>query len=88
MIGGADVDRVALGDEQLADGAGERRRQLDQRLRRLDLDEHVVDGDRVAGRDLPRHDLGLGQALADIGEEERLDVLIRHPFASADEVRQ
>ena len=70
MIGRADLDGVALVDEQLADGAGERRRQLDERLRGLDLDEHLVDGDGVAGRDLPRDDLGLGQALADIGERE------------------
>ena len=71
MIGDSDVDGVALGGEQLADRSGERRRQLDERLRGLDLDEHVVDGDGVAGRDAPRHDLGLGETFADIGEDGR-----------------
>ena len=67
-----DVHRVALGGEQLAHGARERRGQLDQRLRGLDLDEHVVDRDAVARADPPLDDLGLGEAFADIGEDERL----------------
>ena len=45
--------------------------QLDQRLGRLDLDDDVVDLDGVAGLDLPGDDLGLGQALADVGQAER-----------------
>ena len=84
MIARTDVDRVALGGEQLADGAGERRRQLDERLRGLDLDEHVVDGDRVAGGDAPRHDLGLGETLADVGEEEGLGA---HPVSFREQRR-
>jgi len=66
----ADLDRLALLDEQCGNGAGERRRQLDERLRGLDLHEHLVDGYPVAGLDLPRDDLGLGQALADIRQRE------------------
>ena len=49
----ADVDRLALRHEELGDDAGVGRRQLDQRLGRLDLDDDVVDLDRVAGLDLP-----------------------------------
>ena len=49
--------------------AGVRRGQLDQRLGGLDLDDDVVDLDGVALLDPPGHDLGLGQALADVGEQ-------------------
>ena len=72
MIGAPDLDRLALGGQQLADRAGERRGQLDERLGGLDLDDHVVDGDGVTGGDAPRHDLGLGEAFADVGEDEGL----------------
>jgi len=67
---GAHVDGLARGDEDALDDAGERRRQLDERLGRLDLDEHLVDRHGVAGGDLPLDDLGLGQALADVGQGE------------------
>ena len=66
----ADLDRVALGHEQARDGAGERRRQLDERLRGLDLDEHLVDGDLVPDRDAPLHDLGLGETFTHVGQGE------------------
>ena len=69
----ADGDRLALGDEQAGDGAGVRRRQLDQRLGGLDLDDDVVDRDDVADLDLPGHDLGLGETLADVGQ-----LVLRH----------
>jgi hypothetical protein len=69
-----DVDGLALRHEQLGDDAGIRRRQLDERLRRLDLDERVVDLHGVAGLDPPRDDLGLGEALPGVGEAELLDV--------------
>ena len=67
---GADGDGVALGDEQRVDGPGVGGRKLDERLRRLDLDDHLVDRDLVAGRDLPGDDLRLRQALADIRQGE------------------
>ena len=70
MIGVPTSTVVALLGEQRGHGAGERRRQLDQRLRGLDLDQHLVDRDGVAGLDLPRDDLGLGQTLAHIRQRE------------------
>ena len=54
----------ALGDEQLGHRAREGARQLDGRLRGLDLDDQLVDLDDVAGPHVPAQDLGLGQALA------------------------
>jgi hypothetical protein len=69
---GPDRDGLTLGGEELADRAGERRGQLDERLGRLDLDEHVVDLDGVAGRDAPLDDLGLGEAFADVRQVEDL----------------
>ena len=52
------------------DDAGERRRQLHDRLGGLELDDGLVDRHLVAGRDEPRDDLGLGEALAEVGEDE------------------
>ena len=49
-------------------GAG----QLDGSLGRLDLDDRLVDHHRVTDRDVPGEDLALRQALADVGEAERL----------------
>ena len=66
----ADRDGLALGHHQPLHDAGERRRQLDQRLRGLDLDHDLVDGDGVALLDLPGHDLGLGETLAHVGQLE------------------
>jgi hypothetical protein len=45
-------------------------RQLDRGLRGLDLDDGLVDHDRVAGGDVPGEDLGLGEAFAHVGEPE------------------
>jgi hypothetical protein len=45
-------------------------RELDKRLRSLNLHEHLVYRDLVAGLDLPRHDLGLGEAFSHIRECE------------------
>ena len=56
-------------DEQGPDGAGERRRELHERLRRLELDQHVVDLDDVALGDPPGDDLGLEQALARVRQQ-------------------
>jgi hypothetical protein len=71
----ADPDGDALCGVQCDDTAGERRRHLDDRLRRLDLDDVLVSGDLVALGDEPAHDLSLGEPLAEVGEEERL---LRH----------
>jgi hypothetical protein len=55
---------------QLRDRARERRRDLDGRLRRLDLDEGLVQLDGVALGHEPRDDLSLLETLAEIGERE------------------
>jgi hypothetical protein len=67
-----DLDRRALGDQQPRDDTRPRARQVDQRLRGLDLDDRLVDLDAVADRDVPRDDLGLGEALAGVGQGELL----------------
>jgi hypothetical protein len=69
----ADLDRGAGLDEQLGHDPRERAGQLDERLGRLDLDDRLVHGHRVADRDVPGDDLGLGQALAGVGEAELLE---------------
>ena len=68
----ADVDGVTLGGQQLGHHTRERAGQLDERLGGLDLDDHLVDRDGVADRDPPLDDLGLGEALAGVGEKELL----------------
>jgi hypothetical protein len=68
--GGAHLDGVALGDQQLADDARIGRGQLDERLRRLDLDDDLVDLDGITRGDLPRDDLRFGEAFADIRQRE------------------
>jgi len=67
---GSDIHRLALLDEDRRDCPHERRRKFNEGLRGLDLDQHLVDGDRVARLDLPGDDLGLGEALADVREQE------------------
>jgi hypothetical protein len=67
-----DLDGRALGDEQPRDDARPRARQVDQRLRGLDLDDRLVDLDVVADGDVPGDDLGLGEALAGVGQGELL----------------
>ena len=64
-----DRDGRALLDEDRGDRAGVGRRQLDQGLGGLDLHDDVVDRDHVADLDLPGHDLGLREALADVGKQ-------------------
>jgi hypothetical protein len=65
-----DGNGLALGHHQLRNDAGERRRQLDQRLGGLDLDQDLVDRDGVTLLDLPGHDLGLGETLTHVGQLE------------------
>ena len=52
---------------QLHDRARVGARQLDGRLRRLDVDERLVQRDDVAHVDLPGDDLGLDETFADVG---------------------
>ena len=69
----ADLDRLTRRGEQLDHGARKGARQLNDRLLGLHLHEDLVQLDRVAGGDMPRHDLRLGEALAQVGQEERSD---------------
>jgi hypothetical protein len=76
----ADVDGLALLDEEGGDRAVPRAGQLHDGLRGLDVHDDLVDFDRVARLDVPRHDVGLGEAFPDVGELE----LSRHsPFLPA-----
>src|SRR5690606_31242475 len=75
----ADLDRDPGLDEQLADRALPRGRQLDGRLRRLDLADDLVDRDGVARLDPPADELGLGEPLTDVGQGELAD---RHGLTS------
>ena len=70
--GRTDLEGLALGAVQGRDDARERARDLDHGLGRLDVGEHLVHGHRVALGHAPRHDLGLGQALAEVGQAEGL----------------
>ena len=71
---GADGQHLPRLAVQPVHQAGVRAGHLDHGLGRLDLDHDLVDGDLVADRDQPAHDLGLGQALAEVGQQERLGV--------------
>ena len=64
----------ALGDEDHQHGAGIRRRDLDRRLVRLDLDERIALGDHISLSHEPAGDLALGEALP----EPRQLELVRH----------
>jgi hypothetical protein len=57
----------------IEDGSRVRAGQLDHGFRRLDFEQELVEFDRVADGDPPRHDLGLGEALADIGKIEMVE---------------
>ena len=70
---GTDVDRLALGGMQRGDHAGERRRQFDDGLRRLDVGDDLVELDAIADGDAPGDDLGLGEALTEVGQREVAD---------------
>ena len=72
--GGADVDGLALGEVQRHDLAGERRGQLHQGFRRLDLDDDLIGLDDVSRLHGPRDDLSLGESFPDVGERELLDL--------------
>jgi len=77
--GRAHLDSVALAHEQLGDDAVYGARQLDQGLRRLDLDERLVHLDAVTHGDSPRDDVGLGETLTRIGQRKLLKD--RHEFS-------
>ncbi len=66
----ADRDRVAGSSMQPSDPARERRRHLDGRFRRFDLDERLVQRDLVALGDEPVAHDGLLEAFAQIRENE------------------
>ena len=57
-------------DEQSSDATGEGRGELDDRLGCLDVDDRLVDRDLIADADAPADDLGLGEALTDVGQRE------------------
>ena len=67
---GADRDDLTLADEDARDDAGGRRRDLDDRLVGLDLDERVILADLLPLRNEPACDLALRQALAEVGQPE------------------
>jgi hypothetical protein len=66
----ADRDDVSRRGVQGLHGAGEGRRQLDDRLGRLDLGDRLIEGDLVTLGDEPLHDLCLGQPLTEVGQAE------------------
>ena len=68
------VNRDSRLDEQRLHHPRIRRRQLDRRLGRLYLHHDLVHRQRVAHRNVPGENLGLGQTLANIGHRERLNV--------------
>ncbi len=57
---------------QRDDGALVRARQFDGRLSGFDVDQGLVQDDRVADVHLPGHDLGLDETFADVGQQEDL----------------
>src|SRR5699024_3969967 len=63
-------DGVTGGGVEADDAPGIRAGEFDDGLRGLDLDDHLIDVDLVADGDLPRDQLGLGQTLAEVGEDE------------------
>ncbi len=69
------ADLAAQGD----DGAGDRRRNLDRRLVGHDGGEDLVLQHRLADLDVPFDDLGLGDALADIGHLDDPRAHLRPP---------
>ena len=66
------------GGQQLDHGAGVGARQLDDRLLGLHLDEDLVEGNLVTHGHVPGHDLGFGQPLPQVGQQEVLER--RHPW--------
>ena len=68
---GTDRHLVADLTREFDDGAGDGQFHLDRRLVGHHVGELLVFLDAVADLDVPRDDLGLGNAFADIGELER-----------------
>jgi hypothetical protein len=66
----ADGERLPGADVELRDRAGERRRHLDRRLGRLDLDEGLIELDRVALGDEPSAHDRLLEPLPEVGQGE------------------
>jgi hypothetical protein len=66
----SDRNGLALRDEDPSDLACSRRRNLDRRLVRLDLDERIVFADLLALGDQPARDLPFGQPLAEVRQLE------------------
>jgi hypothetical protein len=69
---GTDRRDLALGDEDPKHGARVRGGNVDRRLVRLHLHQRVVFGDLLALGDEPARDLALREALAEVGELERV----------------
>ena len=55
-------------------------RQLHGGLGGLDVHEWLVQRDDIADGDLPFDDLGLGEALADVGQDELLGAQLSYPI--------
>ena len=68
--GGTDADGLALARQHLDHGPGEGAGQLHDRLLGLDVHQDLVQRHLVTGGHVPGHDLGLGQALAQVGQQE------------------
>jgi hypothetical protein len=66
----SDLYQVALGAEQAGDASALGRGDLHHRLVGLDRHQRLVGDDVVALRDVPGDDLGLLEALAEVGQEE------------------
>lgn len=79
----ADCGARALDDEEPRDPPGDRRRDLDHRLVGLDLDEGLVPGDRVSLPDQPSDDLGAGEALSQIREQDQMWVAQKRRTSSS-----
>ena len=67
--GGDDIAGLAGHAQQ---GAGAGRRHVDDGLRRLHRYQRIIEADDLADGDMPLDDLGIGQALAEVGQQEQL----------------
>ena len=65
-----DRDAIAFRRAERGDVSAVRRRDLDHGLVGFDRDQRLVGDDVVARRHVPLHDLGVAQALAEIGQPE------------------
>ena len=71
-------DHVASRAGQARDLAGKRRGHVDDGFRRFHRNQRFVQSDRVADLDVPFDDFRIGQALAEIGQQEQF--LFAHGF--------